>query len=67
MRRLWSNALRFRNLLRQLTPAALGLLLAAPAFAQGASLGRTRSASCSRRSPALSPEAFPWSQSWYLA
>lgn len=37
MKRLWSKALRFRNLLRQLTAAALGLLLAVPAFAQGAS------------------------------
>ena len=37
MRPLWSNALRFRKVFRQLTAAALGLLLAAPAFAQGAS------------------------------
>src|SRR5580765_8541717 len=37
MRPLWSKTLRFRKLLRQLTAAALGLLLAAPAFAQGAS------------------------------
>jgi type IV secretion system protein TrbC len=37
MRRLWSKALRFRNVFRQLTAAALVLLLAAPAFAQGAS------------------------------
>lgn len=37
MRRLWSKALRFRNAFLQLTAAALGLLLAAPAFAQGAS------------------------------
>ena len=37
MRPLWSKTLRFRKLLRQLTAAGLGLLLAAPAFAQGAS------------------------------
>src|SRR5712692_2220730 len=37
MRPLWSKALRFRKVFRQLTAAALGLLLAAPAFAQGAS------------------------------
>jgi type IV secretory pathway VirB2 component (pilin) len=37
MRPLWSKALRFRNIFRQLTAGALGLLLAAPAFAQGAS------------------------------
>src|SRR6266403_1039051 len=37
MRRLWSTALRCRNLFRELTIAALGLLLAVPAFAQGAS------------------------------
>jgi type IV secretory pathway VirB2 component (pilin) len=34
---LWSKTLRFRKILRQLTAAALGLLLAAPVFAQGAS------------------------------
>jgi hypothetical protein len=34
---LWSKTLRFGKILRQLTAAALGLLLAAPAFAQGAS------------------------------
>jgi type IV secretory pathway VirB2 component (pilin) len=34
---LWSKTLRFRKILRQLAAAALGLLLAAPAFAQGAS------------------------------
>jgi hypothetical protein len=37
MRPLWSKALRFRKIFRQLAAAALGLLLAAPAFAQGAS------------------------------
>src|SRR5437867_3955223 len=37
MRPHWSKALRFRTAFRQLTIAALGLLLAAPAFAQGAS------------------------------
>ena len=37
MRPLWSKPLRFRHVLQQLTAAALGLLLAAPAFAQGAS------------------------------
>jgi type IV secretory pathway VirB2 component (pilin) len=37
MRPLWSRALRFRKVFRQLTVAVLGLLLAAPAFAQGAS------------------------------
>jgi type IV secretory pathway VirB2 component (pilin) len=37
MRRLWSKALRFRNVFRQLTAAALVLFLAAPAFAQGSS------------------------------
>ena len=37
MRRLWSKALRIRKAYRQLIAAALGLLLAAPAFAQGAS------------------------------
>lgn len=37
MRLLGGKALRFRNVFRQLTTAALGLLLAAPAFAQGAS------------------------------
>jgi type IV secretion system protein TrbC len=37
MRPLWSKALRFRKVLRQLAVAALSLLLAAPAFAQGAS------------------------------
>jgi type IV secretion system protein TrbC len=37
MRPLWSKVLRFRKVFRQLTAAALGLLLAAPAFAQGAS------------------------------
>ena len=37
MRRLWSKALRFRNVFRQLTAPALVLVLAAPAFAQGAS------------------------------
>jgi type IV secretory pathway VirB2 component (pilin) len=37
MRPLWSKTLRFRGIFRQLTAAALGLLLAAPAFAQGAS------------------------------
>ena len=34
MRPVWSKALRFRNVFRQLTVAALSLLLAAPAFAQ---------------------------------
>jgi integrase len=33
MKPLWSKALRFRKIFRQLTAAALGLLLAAPAFA----------------------------------
>ena len=37
MRPLWNKVLRFRKVFRQLTAAALGLLLAAPAFAQGAS------------------------------
>ena len=37
MRTLWSKFLPLRKVLRQLTAAALGLLLAAPAFAQGAS------------------------------
>ncbi len=37
MRPHWSKALRFRKAFRHLTIAALGLLLAAPAFAQGAS------------------------------
>ena len=37
MRPLWSKAPRFRKVFRQLAAAALGLLLAAPAFAQGAS------------------------------
>ena len=37
MRPHLSKALRFRKGFRQLTVAALGLLLAAPAFAQGAS------------------------------
>src|SRR5882724_4219836 len=37
MRPHWSKALRFRKAFRQLTVAALSLLLAAPAFAQGAS------------------------------
>src|SRR5205814_8659897 len=37
MKPLWNKALRFRKALRQLTAAALSLLLAAPAFAQGAS------------------------------
>ena len=37
MRRIWSKAFRFRKPYRQLIAAALGLLLAAPAFAQGAS------------------------------
>ncbi len=37
MRPLSSKALRFRNLFRQLIAAALVLLLAVPAFAQGAS------------------------------
>jgi hypothetical protein len=37
MRRLWSKAFRFRKAFRQLTGTALVLLLAAPAFAQGAS------------------------------
>jgi len=37
MRPLWSETQRFRKILRQLTAAALGLLLATPAFAQGAS------------------------------
>src|SRR5256886_16757317 len=35
MRPLWSKGLRFRKVFRQLTAATLGLLLAAPAFAQG--------------------------------
>jgi type IV secretory pathway VirB2 component (pilin) len=35
MKPLWSKALRFRKAFRQLTTAAAGLLLAAPAFAQG--------------------------------
>jgi type IV secretion system protein TrbC len=37
MRPHWRKALRFRKAFRQLTVAALSLLLAAPAFAQGAS------------------------------
>jgi len=37
MRPLWSKALRSKNVFRQLTAVALGLLLAAPAFAQGTS------------------------------
>ena len=37
MRPHWSKALRFRNVFRQFIAAALGLWLAAPAFAQGAS------------------------------
>src|SRR3979490_2859147 len=37
MRRVLSKALRFRKEYRQFIAAALGLLLAAPAFAQGAS------------------------------
>ena len=37
MRSVWSKALRFKKLFRQLTAAALGLLLAVPVFAQGAS------------------------------
>ena len=38
MEQRWSRTLRFRKAFRQLTVAALGLLLAAaPAFAQGAS------------------------------
>ena len=37
MRRLWTKAPRFRKVFRQLIAAAVGLLLAAPAFAQGAS------------------------------
>lgn len=37
MRRVWSKALRSRKAYRQFIAAALGLLLAAPAFAQGAS------------------------------
>jgi type IV secretion system protein TrbC len=37
MRRLWGKVHRFRNLFRQLTAAALGLLVASAAFAQGAS------------------------------
>ena len=35
MRPLWSKALRFRKDFRQIIVAAAGLLLAAPAFAQG--------------------------------
>lgn len=35
MRPLWSKALRFRKAFRQTLIAAAGLLLAAPAFAQG--------------------------------
>ena len=35
MRPLCSKALRFRNVFRQVIAATLGLLLAAPAFAQG--------------------------------
>jgi len=35
MRPLWSKAPRFRKVFRQMTIAAAGLLLAAPAFAQG--------------------------------
>ena len=37
MRPHWRKALRFRKAYRQLIAAALGLLLAAPTFAQGAS------------------------------
>jgi type IV secretory pathway VirB2 component (pilin) len=37
MRRVCSKALRFRKAYKQLIAAALGLLLGAPAFAQGAS------------------------------
>ena len=37
MRPLWSKPFRFRKVFRQLTAAALSLLLVAPAFAQGAS------------------------------
>jgi type IV secretion system protein TrbC len=35
MRPLWSQSLRFRKTFRQLIVAAAGLLLVAPAFAQG--------------------------------
>ena len=35
MRPLWSKALRFRKAFRQMIIVAAGLLLAAPAFAQG--------------------------------
>jgi type IV secretory pathway VirB2 component (pilin) len=35
MRPLWSKALRFSKVFRQMTIAAAGLLLAAPAFTQG--------------------------------
>ena len=35
MRPLWSKAFRFRKAFRQMLIAAAGLLLAAPAFAQG--------------------------------
>ena len=35
MRPLWSKALRLRKAFRQMIMAAAGLLLAAPAFAQG--------------------------------
>ena len=35
MRPLWSQCLRFRKAFRQLIVAAAGLLLVAPAFAQG--------------------------------
>ena len=37
MRRVWTKALRSRKPYRHLIAAALGLLLAAPAFSQGAS------------------------------
>ena len=37
MRPLWRKILRSRKIFRQLTAAGLGLLLAAPVFAQGAS------------------------------
>ena len=35
MRPLWNKALRFKKAFRQLIAVAAGLLLAAPAFAQG--------------------------------
>lgn len=37
MRPLWSKVVRFRKAFQQLTATVLGMLLAAPAFAQGTS------------------------------